>query len=227
MRQLISARRSRTTVVGAALLLAATASGLGLGAETAAAAPRTAPLAAVADLSAQRVEVADQVAAAKYGTTSPIDDPGREAVVIAEAERQATALGIDPAPVAKIFRDQIEASKVVQRALHAEWDADPSLVLTTKPSLATIRTELDTIDTELVQAVAAAEPALQAPACGGQLTSAAVHARHAQRLDVLHFAALLRALPSVCARHIPLSVRSGEGGYRLPGQLRTSRALLR
>ncbi|MEZ0068042.1 chorismate mutase [Streptacidiphilus sp. MAP12-20] len=198
MRLLITARRSTATVVGAALLLTAAASGVGLGAGTASAASRTKPLEAIAELSAQRVEVADQVAAAKYGTTSPIDDPAREAAVIADAERQATALGIDPAPVAKIFRDQIEASKIVQRALFAEWDADPSLAPTTKPSLATVRVELNTIGTELVQAIAAAGTTPQAPSCDGQLTAAAVHARHQQSLDTLHYTALLRALPSVC-----------------------------
>jgi chorismate mutase len=198
VRLLTTARRSTASAAGAAALFIAAASGVWFTAGTAAAAPRATPLAAIAQLSAQRVEVADQVAAAKYGTSSPIDDPAREAVVIADAEQQATALGIDPAPVAKIFRDQIEASKVVQRALFAEWDADPSLVPTTRPSLATIRVELNTIDTELVQAIATAETILQAPSCDGQLTAAAVHARHQQSLDTLHFAALLRALPSVC-----------------------------
>ncbi|RAG83714.1 chorismate mutase [Streptacidiphilus pinicola] len=194
---LINAKRSTAAAAGAALLL--TTAGIGIGAGTAVAAPRATPLATVAELSAQRVEVADQVAAAKYGTGSPIDDPAREAIVIADAEQQATALGIDPAPVAKIFRDQIEANKVVQRALYAEWDADPSLIPTTKPSLATIRVELNTIGAELVQAIAAAETSIHAPSCEGQLTAATVHARHEQSLDALHYAALLRALPSVCA----------------------------
>lgn len=198
MRLFITARRSTAVAVGSALLLTAAASGLGLGAGTASAAPRETPLAAIAALSAQRVEVADQVAAAKYGTGAPIDDPAREAIVIADAEHQATALGIDPAPVAKIFRDQIEANKVVQRALYAEWDADPSLVPTTKPSLATIRVELNTIGAELVQAIAAAETSIHAPSCDGRLTAATVHVRHEQSLDGLHYAALLRALPSVC-----------------------------
>ncbi|SEM71709.1 chorismate mutase [Streptacidiphilus jiangxiensis] len=196
---LITARRSTATLTGAALLLTGAVSAVGLGAGAASAAPRTTALAVIADLSAQRVEVADQVAAAKYGTGSPIDDPAREAIVIADAEQQATALGIDPAAVGRIFRDQIEASKVVQRALFAEWDADPSLVPTTKPSLATIRAELNTIDAELVQAIATAQPGIHAPSCGGLLTAATVHARHAQGLDTLHFAALLRSLPSVCA----------------------------
>jgi chorismate mutase len=198
VRLLTTTRREAATVTGAVFLLTATACGLGLGADTAAAAPRTTPMETIAQLSAQRVGVADQVAAAKYGTTSPIDDPAREAIVIADAEQQATALGIDPAPVAKIFRDQIEASKIVQRALFAEWDADPSLVPPTRPSLATIRVELNTIDAELVQAIATADSALQAPSCGGHLSAATVHARHEQHLDALHFAALLRALPSVC-----------------------------
>ncbi|MEY9874685.1 chorismate mutase [Streptacidiphilus sp. MAP12-33] len=199
MRLRSSKRRPTATLAGAALVLATAVAGVGTGAGSAAAAPRVRPLETIAELSAQRVEVADQVAAAKYGTSSPIDDPAREAAVIAAAEQQATALGIDPAPVAKIFRDQIEANKVVQRALYAEWDADPSLVPTTKPSLATIRTELNTIDDELVQAIAAADPSLQAPSCYGQLTAAVVHAGHQDGLDVLHFAALLRAVPSVCA----------------------------
>ena len=88
------------------------------------------------DLAAQRVAIADQVAAAKYGTPSPIDDPAREQQIYDSVSAQAPALGLDPADAVRFFRAQIEANKLVQRGWYARWDAHPSEVPTTRPDLA-------------------------------------------------------------------------------------------
>ncbi|MEV8016026.1 chorismate mutase [Streptomyces sp. NPDC086554] len=152
----------------------------------------------LADLSAQRLATADLVAAAKYGTDSPIDDPAREKQVLDDVARQAREVGADPEVMVRIFRDQIEANKVVQRALHHRWDADPSQAPTERPDLAEVRKEINRVNGELVRAVAASPSARMAPYCGGLLTAAAVHVRHDRRLDALHTVALERALRSVC-----------------------------
>lgn len=65
------------------------------------------------------------MAASKFGTGSPIDDPAREQQVLGQVRDQATALGLDPEVAAVFFRDQITASKVVQRGLFDRWTAHP------------------------------------------------------------------------------------------------------
>ncbi|MEE4595574.1 chorismate mutase [Streptomyces sp. DSM 41524] len=155
------------------------------------------------DLSAQRVLVADEVAAAKWGTDSPIDDPAREREVLAAVARQAEELGADPVATSRIFRDQIEASKVVQRGLYSRWDADPAQAPTERPDLGRVRLEINRINGELVRAIADSAAVREAPSCVGHLTAGAAAVVHGRRLDPLHTVALGRSLPSVCERGAP------------------------
>jgi chorismate mutase len=166
---------------------------------TAAADPSARPsLEPLTGLSAERVLVADQVAAAKYGTGQPIDDPVREQQVLDGVAGQARALGTDPDEVVRVFRDQIEASKVVQRGLYRLWDADPSKAPTSRPDLSKVRVEISRISGELVQAIADSEATRTSPECGGLVRAAYVRTSQARRLDALHSLALERALPHVC-----------------------------
>ncbi|GGV29235.1 chorismate mutase [Streptomyces spectabilis] len=199
--------------LGRALAVGVTAAVLVLGGSGAVAAPavRTAPavgaashagpygqLRTLAALSADRLATADLVAAAKYGTGSPIDDPAREQQVLDAVSRQAVEAGGDPESTVRVFRDQIEANKLVQRALHRQWDADPSSAPTERPDLGKVREEINRVNGELVRALAASAPTRTAPYCDGLLTAATAHVRHARGLDTLHATALRRALPSVC-----------------------------
>ncbi|MFG2501092.1 gamma subclass chorismate mutase AroQ [Streptomyces sp. NPDC048441] len=155
----------------------------------------------LADLAAQRLATADLVAAAKYGTDSPIDDPAREKQVLDDVARQARELGADPEATVRIFRDQIEANKVVQRELHRRWDADPSQAPgpEERPDLAEVRKEINRVNGELVRGIAGSPSARTSPSCRGLLTVAGVRVRGERQLDVLHTVALGRALPSVCS----------------------------
>ncbi|MFG2096750.1 chorismate mutase [Streptomyces sp. NPDC048612] len=156
---------------------------------------RLRPLAA---LSAERLATGDLVAAAKWGTGTPVDDPAREREVLRSVAAQARELGADPAATVRIFRDQIEASKVVQRGLHRLWEADPGRAPTERPDLGAVRKEINRVNGELVRAIAASPSARSAPYCAPLLTTAAVRVRHARHLDGLHTAALARSLRSVC-----------------------------
>ncbi|MFD7246577.1 chorismate mutase [Streptomyces massasporeus] len=157
-------------------------------------------LASVTDLFAQRLLLADRVAAAKYGTDTPIDDPAREAQILADVRSRAAGLGLDPDAVAAVFRDQIEANKLVQRGLHARWDANPGERPTERPDLAKeVRPALDRITTELLAALAETERARAVPSCGPRLAGAPGWSAYTHRLDALHLEGLGRALPSVCA----------------------------
>lgn len=152
----------------------------------------------LSSLSAQRLATADLVAAAKYGTGAPVDDPARERQVLEAVARQAAAAGADPAAAVRIFRDQIEANKFVQRALHRAWDADPSTAPAGRPDLAVVREEINRLNGELVRAVAASAPARNAPSCRGVLAATTAHVRHARHLDAPHTVALVRATRTVC-----------------------------
>ncbi|MGW5120014.1 gamma subclass chorismate mutase AroQ [Streptomyces noursei] len=204
-----------TTSIRRVLLAGTAAAVLCAGAGSAVAAPAgapvrptTGPLAAapapadrlrpLAALSADRLATADLVAAAKWGTDSPIDDPAREREVLAAVAAQARQVGADPEATVRIFRDQIEASKLVQRGLHRRWAADPAQAPTSRPDLARVRAEIDRINGELVRAVAASPQARTAPGCVPRLAVDALRVGHQRHLDLLHAAGLARSLRSVC-----------------------------
>ena len=67
------------------------------------------------DLLARRLAVMPYVAAWKVEHGEPIEDPPREAAVIAAAQEAARSHGLDPDSVAALFRAQIELAKAVQR----------------------------------------------------------------------------------------------------------------
>ncbi|MEX2971672.1 chorismate mutase [Streptomyces sp. C184] len=195
---------------GAAVTVLFAGAGAAAAAPAAPKAPATAPAAAtahspyaqlrpLATFSAERLATADLVAAAKWGTSSPIDDPAREQEVLKSVAEQARQLGADPAATTRIFRDQIEANKVVQRGLYRQWDANPAQAPTERPDLQEVRKEINRVNGELVRAIAASPHARSAPSCTPLLTVAAAQVRAERQLDGLHTVALARALPSVCA----------------------------
>jgi chorismate mutase len=170
---------------------------------TATAAPRPAGVSAsalhsVAALSAERLATADLVAAAKWGTDSPIDDPAREQQVLDSVAALAEQAGADPDEVREIFRDQIEANKIVQRGLFRRWTAHPGQAPTSRPDLAVVRQTINRINTDLVTALAATTPERTAPVCRPGLALAVLQVHHEQHPDALHTRALVRSLASVC-----------------------------
>jgi chorismate mutase len=65
--------------------------------------------------------LAEQVARAKWDSGAPVEDAPREAQVISEAVIMGESKGLDEASVEQFFRTQIEADKVVQYSLLANW----------------------------------------------------------------------------------------------------------
>jgi chorismate mutase len=152
----------------------------------------------VASLAAERLATADLVAAAKWGTTSPIDDPAREQQVLDSVAAQAEQLGADPDEARRVFRDQIEANKIVQRGLFARWTAHPEQAPTTKPDLNVVRQTINRINTDLVRTLAGTTAERTTPACAPELAVAVVEVHHEKHPDLLHTGALVRSLVSVC-----------------------------
>jgi chorismate mutase len=163
--------------------------------------PARESLVPLTDASAERVQVADLVAAAKFGTPAPIDDPAREQVVLNTVRTLSVQMGIDPEVSVAIFADQIEANKQVQRGLYVLWTAHPEQAPTERPDLVkVVRPILDRITTQLLEQIKATPHARVHPSCFGQLIVAWVHVSHDRQLDTLHRSALARALASVCRR---------------------------
>ncbi|MFI7367373.1 chorismate mutase [Streptomyces sp. NPDC050149] len=151
------------------------------------------------DLSARRLATADVVASAKWGTGAPVDDPAREQQVLDTVARLAREEGADPRETVRFFRQQIEANKQVQRAMHQRWNADPAEAPAARPDLTQVREEINRINVEMVRAISASASVRTAPSCGGTLTVAEAGVRHRRHLDRLHATALTYALRPVCA----------------------------
>ncbi|MFC5827359.1 chorismate mutase [Nonomuraea insulae] len=151
------------------------------------------------DVVIERIRVSDDVAASKFGTDSPIEDPVREEQVLEQVRKQADAAGVDPDAAVAFFRDQIIASKVVQKGLFARWTAHPEEAPTTRPDLGQIREQLDRLTTDLLQELKNTEQLRDKPiACTAQLALATGSGAALERLDTLHRQALRAATHSVC-----------------------------
>ncbi|MBQ1092813.1 gamma subclass chorismate mutase AroQ [Streptomyces sp. B93] len=177
---------------------------LSVGATSAAAAPSHVPsrggLTSLVDLAAERILLADKVAAAKFGTTTPIEDPVRERQVLDQAAALAAEAGIDPEETVEFFRAQIEMSKFVQQGLHHLWAEHPELAPTERPDLATeVRPALDRITVEFIDELAGTEDLRSpTPRCKASLFFAKQEANRRYGLDRLHDRALRGAVEPVC-----------------------------
>ena len=100
-----------------------------------------------------------------------IVDLAREHAVLAEAE--SGRRGLNPAQTTAVLQDQIEASKVVQYGLFADWTADPGRAPAAAPDLDRVRPELDRITTDLLDQLAATRPLRAGRLRGGRASFAA------------------------------------------------------
>jgi chorismate mutase len=76
-------------------------------------------------LAAERLILGADVAAAKFVNGQEIDDPVREREILDRAAGKLNVAEPGHAIGMAFFHDQIEASKVIQRALHARWREHP------------------------------------------------------------------------------------------------------
>ena len=107
------------------------------------------------ELSGRRLVIAEQVALAKWDNGMPVEDASREDHVIASATKAGQSRGLHPTSVSNFFRAQIEANKLVQYSLLAEWRRKGKAPDHTPIDLAgTIRPELDEVDKALIAELA-------------------------------------------------------------------------
>jgi chorismate mutase len=156
------------------------------------------PLETLTDVAAQRLQLADTVAAAKWGTDAAINDPVREKAVLDAVAAKSAQLGIDPKAAQVVFTDQIEANKAVQYGLYSRWRAHPDQAPTTRPDLGQVRPVLDRITDQLLAELKATQQFRANQFCIAQLTRARNRVERTRHLDPMHEDALARALISIC-----------------------------
>ncbi|HEY3561753.1 MAG TPA: gamma subclass chorismate mutase AroQ [Kribbella sp.] len=151
------------------------------------------------ELVIQRILVGDDVAASKYFSGKPVEDPVREQQIIDSVRASAVQLGIDPDSTAAFFRAQIEASKVVQRGLLSYWAAHPDKAPASGPDLNVIRQKLDSLTTQLLAELVRVDDLRQSGLrCDISLVVADATGAARHHLDPLHRHALRAASASTC-----------------------------
>lgn len=192
-------RHLPTVAATVALAAALVTSALVTSTPPAAAGPRPdALLTTLTGVVADRLATADTVAAAKRRTGTPVDDPAREAQVIAAAVAGGRVVGLDPARVTTVVRDQIEVGKAVQRTLIVLWRTVPATAPTVPVDLALVRPRITALTGHLVTALARDDAVLRSPDCRADLTRAVAITTTTHRLDPLHAVALAAASRSLC-----------------------------
>lgn len=156
------------------------------------------PLVALVDAAAQRLQTADQVAAYKFRTGGPIDDPAREQQVIDSVTAMAQSDHIDPAYVGAVFRNQIDATASVEHTRFAQWKLDPGAAPTTAPELADTRITIDRLNQVMVHEMAAQWNVLHSPACDADLGEAMRSVATSRALDPVYQQALRYATHGYC-----------------------------
>ena len=159
------------------------------------------PLQVLVETSARRLLIAREVALAKWDQGTPVEDAPREEKVIASAGKDGTAVGLEPASVESFFRAQIEANKVVQYALLADWRRSGTAPTHAPINLVvTIRPQLDQLQTALVAELKDAAAIRASATCPTEVAKAVGKyvMAHKDDLGPLEEIALDRALAATC-----------------------------
>jgi chorismate mutase len=156
------------------------------------------PLTALVDAAAERLHTAEPVAANKWTTKAPIEDPARVDQVLAGVAADASARGVNPDRVRRIFRDQISSTEAIQYTRFAQWKLDPAVAPATAPDLASSRSVIDGLNRTMVDQMAAQWPLLQSPNCADRVREATDAVAATRALDPLYRQALWFATRSYC-----------------------------
>ena len=153
------------------------------------------------ETSAQRLVIAERVALAKWDSGIPVEDASREAQLIATAVRAGESRGLDQTSVTNFFRAQIEANKLVQYSLLAEWRRVGKAPRHTRVDLAnTIRPELDEVDKALIAELEESTAIRASASCRTEIAKAVgtYISSHKNSFSPLKTIALNRAMAAVC-----------------------------
>ena len=153
------------------------------------------------ETSAQRLVIAEQVALSKWDSGTPVEDAAREAQVIDSAVKAGESKGLDHAALSNFFKAQIEANKLIQYSLLAQWHRAGQAPDHTPVNLtSTIRPELDQMQTTLIAELAETSSIRASASCPTDIAKEVGKyvTVHKNSFSPLKAIALDRALASAC-----------------------------
>ena len=154
------------------------------------------------DLSATRLDISRKVALTKWDTNSPIADPPsdpREQQVIAAASDEARRRGLSSDLASAFFADQIEASKLIQFSLMANWRRAGQVPPEPRADLKTeLRPALDQLRSQFIDELLATQRLRDAADCKVKVAKASNSYAESHRLTALQAVAIDRGLARVC-----------------------------
>ncbi|MEI7717468.1 MAG: chorismate mutase [Mycobacterium sp.] len=157
------------------------------------------PLTGLVDAAAQRLQIAEPVAAVKWNTHGAIEDPDRVRAQLDDLSAAARATArIDPGYVTRVFGDQIAATEAIEYSRFADWKLNPADVPGSPPDLVASRSAIERLNTVMVSQIEADWDVMHSPACPTQLDAARDEVVGARRLDGLYQRALAAATRSYC-----------------------------
>ena len=180
-----------------AMVLAAVAAMLLVGSKPSRA-DGTTPLAELVDAAAERLQIAEPVAAVKWSTRAAVEDPARVQQELEKLGADASAQRVDPGYVARVFTDQIHATEAIEYARFADWQRNPSDAPAAPPDLSASRSAIDGLNQTMLTQIVHEWDLLHSPACAPQLDTARNVVIRSRRLDTLYQQALSSAIESYC-----------------------------
>lgn len=157
-----------------------------------------APLTALVDAAAQRLQIAEAVAAYKWNSHGAVEDPARVGQELARLGDQAVGQHLDRDYVTRLFGDQIRATEAIEYSRFADWKLNPADAPPGAPDLAASRSAIDALNQTMLTAVRTDWDLLHSPTCIPQLDAARTGVIAARRLDDLYQRALGSATRSYC-----------------------------
>lgn len=149
----------------------------------------------------RRLQIAEQVALAKWDSGKDVEDLPRELQVIQAAVVKGTEKGLTSDLVSNFFRAQIEANKYVQYALLAQWYRDGKAPQHKPINLTeVIRPQLDELQNSLIDELAKTESLRSRKTCRADLARAvdAYFSTHHGLSSHINSDTLYRALTGAC-----------------------------
>lgn len=150
------------------------------------------------DAAAQRLLVAEPVAAYKWNTHGAVEDPARVQQELAELGDAAAGDHLDHDYVTRIFGDQIDATEAVEYRRFADWKLNPAAAPGGSPDLSASRSAIDGLNQTMLAQLAARQDVLRSPGCGAQLDLARTEVTRGRQLDGLYQQALALATHEYC-----------------------------
>lgn len=156
------------------------------------------PLAELVDAAAQRLQVADDVAAVKWHSGAAIEDPVRVRQQLAGLASAATDAELGPDYVTQIFTDQIGATEAVEHYRFSQWKLDPATAPASAPDLTASRARIDGFNHVMLTQIGLRWQQLHSPGCIAELDEATRDVSVARQFDAFYRQALLAATRDYC-----------------------------